>query len=311
MTTSLKANRTKHHKAKAGWTFVEMLVAVALSSVCLGAGALALQSISSNAKRTTSIVEIDIGTSNNQNFYGNASSTLRTYMAPNFGKLMFAQEMREKMAEDALRSTAVFCLPRSLANSIRPTVLTITGRPNLDSPDRFREFLATVEPTSAAIFGTDEFRSVPATNRPNMSIFMLGQSNNLNEINVNAIYEIDFVTPSNRPGTYASVRRYVGTGLTHYYDIFYQDGNGDPFFPQFVAFEHQSLQSSETNAIQQAFQIAPNSPFYLVWLPDPSINPYKKPAVTPSDPAVYPLSAYETMAGKTSFCIVLPMFPSL
>ena len=301
-------------QAIAGWTFVEMLVAIALSSVCLGAGALALQSISVNSKRTTSIVEIDIGETRNMNFYGNTGGKLRTYMAPNFGKIMHAQELREKMAEDALRSTGIYCLARSESNSIRPLTLSYPGgtayREKLDSTEAFRSFLAQVEPTSSAIF-SEAVRTAPSTSSPHASIFMLGPSNDLDEIRVNAIYELDLVTPSNRNGTYASVRRYVDGNLTHYYDIFYDTGDGDAFHPAWVHFEHRSRRIAGEGTDLQRFQIARRSPFYIVWLPDPSINPYKKSAWTPKDPASMARSTYEHMSGKTSFTIVLPMFPSL
>ena len=296
-----------------------MLVAIALSSICLGAGALALQSISANSKRTTSIVEIDIGSTTNQNFYGNTESKIRTYMAPNFGKLMFAQEMREKLLEDAFRSTSVFCLPRSLPNSIRPAELSFPGgtgsRPKLDTPEAFRAFLAISEPTSTGIFTTVS-RNVPPTSAPSTSIFLLGPSNDVDKIRVNAIYEIDFITPSNRPGVYASVRRYADSSLTHYYDVFYGPGSGDSFHPQFVEFEHNSRQAlGESDLVpgtqipRTNFQVAPETPFYILWLPDPSINPYKKNPWTAADPVDSPRAAYEHMSGKTSFTTVLPMFP--
>jgi hypothetical protein len=291
-----------------------MLVAVALSSVCLAAGALALQSITSNSKRTTSVIEIDIGTSTNQNFYGNSNSKIRTYLAPNFGKIMFAQEIRDKMVEDAARSTAVFCLPRSIPNSIRPETLSYPGgsasRPILDTPEAFRSFLALVETTSVGIF-TSAVRNVPPTDKPSTSIFMLGASSDLDKIQVNAIYEVDFETPSNVAGTYVSVRRYVGESLTHYYDVFYPPGDGDNFHPQFVEFEQKSRQLAGESTDYKRFQIAPNSPFYLMWLPDPTINPYKRKKWTATDPSTMARSTYEHMAGKTSFTIVLPMFPSL
>ncbi|MDF1812557.1 MAG: hypothetical protein P1V20_10090 [Verrucomicrobiales bacterium] len=308
-------NTKSHHFQQAsGWTFVEMLVAVALSSVCLGAGALALQSISTNAKRTTSIIEIDIGGNTNQNFYGDAGSKIRTYVAPNFGKLMFAQEIRAKLAEDALRASAIFCLPRTIPNIVRPETLSYPGgtvvRPKLDSPEDFRAFLKEVEPTSEGVF-TSEIRNVPAVDKPNTTIFILGPAADVDKIQVIAIYEIDFLTPSNTAGIYASVRRYIGTNLTHYYDVFYPPGDGDSFHPQFVVFENESRKLAGESADIQKFQIAPYSPFYYMWLPDPTINPYKKLNWTKVDPSTAARSTYEQMAGKSAFGIILPMFPSL
>ncbi len=296
------------------WTFVEMLVAIALSSVCLGAGALALQSITSNAKRATSLVDVDIGTTTNLNFYGKATSQIRTYMAPNYGKLMFAQELRQLLIDDSLQSSAVFCLPRAIPSTIRPSELLFPGgvasRPRLDTPEAFRAFLAVAEPTSSAIF-TESVRNVPPTSTPNLSIFLLGPSNETDRIRVYAIYEVDLVSPSNRAGTYASVRRYVDGVLTHYYDVYYAAGSGDPFHPLYVAFEQRSRTVAGEPIEARRFQLATRSPFYLVWLPDPTINPYDKPQWTPVDATSSPRSTYEHMSGKTSFTTVLPMFPAL
>lgn len=286
-----------------------MLVAVALSSVVMGAGALALQSISANAKRATSLVEIDIGANESQNFYNSASGLIRTYIAPNFGELLFAQEMRDRMINDVNSSSAVFCLPRAGRNNIRPNTLVLSQRPTLDSPEAFRDFLAVQFPTAAAIYDAN-FRTEPSADSPNLTIYMLGQALSSSNINVNAIYEIDFVTPSNYNGSYVSVRRYVGNDLTNFYDIVYRRGPEDtnefPINPVFVTFEQQSrLAAAETADLQQ-FQIARKSPFYLLSLPDPTINPYDKPAVTP---AVTP--AYKNKEGITSFSVAIPMFPSL
>ena len=307
----------KPHQSKTGFTFVEMLVAVALSSVCLGAGALAFQSITANAKRSTSIIEIDIGQTTNQSFYPDAPATgkIRTYSAPNFGKLMFAQELRGKFIEDASRSTAVFCLPRSIPNTIRPTTLSYPGgsayRPKLDTPEAFRAFLAVVETTSTGVYDS-MVRNVPDPNKPSTTVYMLGPASSVDEIQVNAIYEVDFVTPSNVSGTYASVRRYVGSSLTHYYDVFYPAGDGTFSYTPFVEFESRSRKQgaeiTAEEAYRRSFQIAPYSPFYMVWLPDPSINPYDKQTYTSLD---LPRSTYEHMTNKSAFSLVLPMFPSL
>lgn len=295
-----------------GWTFVEMLVAVTLSTVCLGAGALALQSIVTSSRRATSLIEIDIGSTNNQNFYGSSGSIVGAYIAPNYGKLAYAQMVRDTLQEDALKSTAIFCLPRSLPNTIRPEALPApSGRPKLDSPDSFRKFLIDFDSTAATVYGTASFRNVPPADKPNTTIFLLGSSADAGEIQVNAIYEIDFVTPSNHAGTYASVRKYVGDTLTAYYDIFYKPGNGDSFYPQFVAFEQISRRAANESNDLKRFQIAPRGPFYLLWLPDPSINPYLKPKVTVTDATSSPRYTYAKMSGKTAFSVVLPQSPTL
>lgn len=298
-----------------GWTFVEMLIAVALSSVCLGAGALALQSISANSKRSTSLVEIDIGATNNQNFYGMNDGKISTYFAPNFGNLVYAQSMRDLLSNDTQRSTAIFCLPRSLPNTVRPETITFPGtppeRPNLDSPASFLKFLISYDATAETIYGSTAYRNVPPQSQPNTTIYLLGNSVQSDKIQVIAVYEIDFLTPSNRAGVYTSVRRYVGPTLTRYYDVFFKPGDGDAFYPQFVAFEQSSRRAANESNDLQRFQIAPGNPFYIIWLPDPSINPYIKPPITSVDSSSNPRSTYAKMSGKTAFSLVLPMFPSL
>ncbi len=295
-----------------------MLVAISLSAVFLGAASLVYASISANSKRLTTLIEVNIGSTTKNNFYDQSGSTVRVYTAPNYGKAAFAQEFRDLMLNDADRSSAIFCLPRSINNSIRPEFLrylpgdsgATLPRPLMDSPEAFRAFLADVEPTSTAIYDSP-IRNVPATNRPNATIYMLAPETDNGYIRVRSVYEIDLISAGSAGGTYASVRRYRNGTLTHYYDVHYAAGSGDAFQPLFVAFEQQSrLAVAEGTAIDR-FKIAGGSPFYFVWLPDPSINPFELDTWTKVDPASSPREAYEHMAGKTSFMVALPMFPNL
>lgn len=295
-----------------------MLVAIALSAIFLGAASLVYASISANSKRLTRTVEVNIGESTKRNFYDQGGATLRVYAAPNFGKAAFAQTIRDLLAEDSEQSSAVFCLPRQIANTIRPEFLRYeagdpggtTPRPRLDTPDAFRAFLATVEPTSAAIYDTP-IRNIPSTDRPNFTIFLLGPESAPGYIRVHAIYEIDFVPVTNVAGTYASVRRYRNGTLTHFYDVFYDAGPGTPFAPAFAVFERTSRRAVTEGTAVDRFKVSSGNPFTLVWLPDPAINPYTVPATPPSSPATSPRQAYESMTGKSSFLVALPMFPSL
>ncbi len=305
-------------RKEAGWTFVEMLVAASLSAIFMGAAALVLSSISYNSKRLTSLIDVNIGATANQNFYGSSSETIRVYSAPNFGRLVQAQEMRDNFIEDLSYATACFALPRSELNSIRPEFLDFpTGvsgatpdHPQLDSPEAFRSFLAEVEPTSAAIFDTP-IRNVPDNAKRNVTIYMLGALTQEDFIRVNAVYEIDFVTPTGKTGTYASVRRYKNGTLTDYYDVYYSDGPGDDFYPAFVAFERKARVLKVESTEIDRFKVAPGSPFYFIWFPDPAINSKNQPAWTTVDTVSSPRAAYEHMAGKTSFMVTAPMFPSL
>ena len=305
-------------KIDEGWTFVELLVAISISAIFLGAATLVMASITANSKRLTTVVDASIGSSTKLNFYNQSGNVVRVNTAPNYGKAARFEEFRDLLLDDAHRSVGVYCLPRNLENSIRPEFLryeaTDAGstipRTRLDTPEAFRNYLASVEPTSGAIYDT-AIRNVPPTTRPNTTIYMVTPTSDAGYIRVHAIYEIDFVATSSPVGTYASVRRYKNGSLTHYYDVFYESGSGDPFHPVFVAFERKGrLAVNEGQAIDR-FKVSDGNPFYLLWLPDPAINPYKLPNWTASDPASSPRAAYEQMSGKTSMVIALPMFPNL
>jgi hypothetical protein len=294
-----------------------MLVAISLSAVFMGAAALVFSAITTNSKRLTTVMDLNIGSANKANFYSQSGDTVRVYQAPNYGKAAYVQDFRDLLLEDASYSSSIYCLPRSVINTVRPEFLTYdagvvgtaTNRPRLDTPEAFRQFLATVEPTSAAIYDSS-IRNVPATAKPNTSIYFLAPETDPGYIRVRAVYEIDFVTPTNLTGTYVSVRRYKNGALTHYYDIYYAAGAGDAFQPGSVAFERKGRLAVDEGSAIDRFKVSNGSPFYLIWLPDPAINPYSLPAWTAADPATSPRAAYEKMTGKTSFLISLPLFPS-
>lgn len=294
-----------------------MLVAISLSAVFMGAASLVFSAITTNSKRLTTVMDLNIGSANKANFYSQSGDTVLVYQAPNYGKAAYVQEFRDLLLEDASYSSSIYCLPRSVINTVRPEFLTYdagvvgtaTNRPRLDTPEAFRQFLATVEPTSAAIYDSS-IRNVPATAKPNTSIYFLAPETDPGYIRVRAVYEIDFVTPTNLTGTYVSVRRYKNGALTHYYDIYYAAGAGDAFQPGFVAFERKGRLAVDEGSAIDRFKVSNGSPFYLIWLPDPAINPYSLPAWTAADPATSPRAAYEKMTGKTSFLISLPLFPS-
>lgn len=310
-----QAQKKKNLRA---WTFVEMLVAISLSAIFLGAAALVFSSISVNSKRLTQILEVSIGSTTKQNFYGQSGSTVRVYSAPNYGKAAFAQTFRDLMLEDASNASAVYCLPRTLDNSVRPEFLRYEAgdddaglpRPRLDTSNAFRSFLAISEPISAGIYDSP-IRNVPPTDRPQASIYMLTPESDNGYVRVLAVYEIDLVATTSPIGHYASVRRYKNNALTHYYDVFYENGSGDSFAPLFVTFERKSRAAVNEGQAIDRFKVADGNPFHLVWLPDPAINPYQEAAWTDVDPASSPRAAYEHMAGKTSFLVALPMFPSI
>lgn len=295
-----------------------MLVAISLSAIFLGAAALVLQAVSTNSKRLTSLIDVTIGEGHNQNFYGQSGDTLRVYSAPNYGRMMFAKDLRDSLLTDIEKSEAVFCLPRSIDNSVRPEFLrylagddgSTLAHPQIDTPEAFRQFLADVEPTTAAIFDT-QIRNVPDPNKPNTTIFLLAPESSPSFIRIHAIYEIDFITPSNVSGSYVSVRRYKNGTLTNYYDIYYEPGDGDPVRPTFVVFESMARAAVSEGEDIDRFKIAPRSPFYLLFLPDPTINPEKMPVWGTTYSSSSARAAYGHLAEKTGLMTVVPMFPSI
>jgi len=314
---TVKTPNTKLH----AWTFVEMLVAISLSAIFLGTGALVLQSISHNAKRLTNLITLNIGATNKSNFYGQSGSTLQAYTAPNYGKIGFAQDLREQMLDDSSRCSATFCIPRSGLNTLRPEFITFPSgavgstspHPQFDTPEAFRQYLLTTFPTKAAVFNSP-IRNVPDPAKLSTSIFMLSPQTSTDSIRLYSVYDIDYVTPTGGGGIYVSVKRFKNGVLSHYYDIFYKGTvtTANTPSPQFVVFESKNRLAFPEGTPIDRFKVAPNSPFYLVWLPDPATNPLTIPTGTLTvPPATSPKQVYYKKSGTTAFLLALPMFPSL
>jgi prepilin-type N-terminal cleavage/methylation domain-containing protein len=303
------------HRRNGGFTFVEMLVAISLSALFIGTAATVLSAITQNSKHFSTVHNLAIGTSANQNFYGLTTSAVRVPGAPNYGRLGFVHEMRDQFYEDVSRSEGVYCLARTGLNSIRPEWLAwphsapTAGKPVLDTPEAFRQFLATAEPTSAGIFTA--YRNVPPASAPNTSIFLTAPTDQADYIKVQAVYEIDYLASTSPAGVYASVRRYKNGAMTHYYDVFFENSASTVLLPTFVAFESRARLASNEGAAIDRFKTGRSGPFYLIWLPDPSINPATTTAVTAPTSTSDPRQAYGHLAGKTGFMLTAPMFPSL
>jgi hypothetical protein len=295
-----------------------MLVAISLSAVFLGAASLVLASISVNSKRLSSVVTVTIGNTNKQAFYGQSGDTVGAYSAPNFGRAAFAAEFRDLLRDDIETAAFVHCLPRSLPNTVRPEFLryeagdagSTLARPRLDTAEDFRQFLAAAVPTSAGIYDT-AIRNVPPAARPNTTLFLIAPSEDPGFLRVRAVYEIDYVPVTNPAGTYASARRYRNGALTHYYDVFYETGPGALPVPSFVAFERTARASVIEGTPIDRFKVADWIPFYLVWLPDPAVNPHQIADTAPVAAASSPRSAYEHLGPRSSLNLVAPMFPNL
>lgn len=296
-----------------GFTLTEIIVASSIAALAFSAASLLFQAIGANNKRLSSVVSVPIGTVAATNFYGLAVSDINVYSAPNYGRSAFAEEMRELFWEDLGISSAVYCLGRDGLNSERPATIpfpAFPGQIRLDTPEAFRQHFVTQFPAAATIF--TPYRVVPGTS--NATVFVLGPSGSDTEIDVVAIYELDFIVTGDPAGTYASIRRYVDGNLANYYDAFYPQGTGTLFRPLFVAFERRNRLAypeapPTVPSWPDRFKRAKNQPFYFMWWPDPAA-----PALESPSPATYvasdPRAEYGHMGGRTSFMFTVPMFPS-
>jgi hypothetical protein len=312
--------RTRHRLH--AFSLVEMSLVSALSVMVIGAGAMIFKLIGSQQRRTTDYGAIELGSANLLNLYGLNTTKINTWFAPNYGRSIRADQLRDFFHDDVETASAVYCLPRAGRNAVRPTTIPLAATVRgieLDTPAAFLTVLAAAESNAASTFTT--YRGAPPASARNGSIFIIQPStnDNPNELTVRCIWEVDIlpVSTSSASGTYATVRRYVGFQLTHYYDVFYKD-DASGFGPVFVNFERAARASSGPSAVSsiEAFKQAAAHSFYFVWWPDP-VLPKLRPngAETPTDAAGATIgatdfrSAYSAHFGQTSYFFVVPMFP--
>ena len=316
---------THRARGQRGFSLVELAFVSAMSVSVFGAAVLGYRAISVQQTKATNYGRVTIGSANLQNFYGlRGTSTFNTWFAPNYGRSIRAEEMRELFYHDIEAASSVFALPRSGRSSVRPTAIGLSSStPGLlvDTPEAFLTVLSASESAAATTFST--YRGLPPTHAGNASIFLIQPSLNSepNQLTVRSIWEIDFVpivgSTSTPGGTYATVRRYVGTTLTHYYDTFYKDDSSS-FGPPVVHFERAARASSGPGATAtgEAFKRAGAHSFYFVWWPDPGA-PNLRPSggTTPTDLAGSAITGsdfrtgYAAHYGQTSLFFVVPMFP--
>jgi hypothetical protein len=304
------------------FSLVEMSLVSALSVMVIGAGTLIFNVIVSQQRRTTDYGSVELGSANLLNLYGLNATKINTWVAPNYGRSIRSDQLRDVFHEDVETAAAVYCLARSGRNAVRPTAIPISATlrgVEVDTPAAFLTVLAVAEPDAATTFTS--YRGAPPSSARNGSIFIIQPSanDNPNELVVRCIWEVDIlpVSASSASGTYATVRRYVGFQLTHYYDVFYKD-DASAFGPVFVNFERAARASSGPSALAsvEAFKQAGSQSFYFVWWPDP-VHPKLRPngAATPTDASGATIaatdfrSAYSTHFGQTSYFFVVPMFP--
>ncbi len=285
-----------------------MLAAVSISALAFGAAVLAFRSITVNQDRLSSLVDLELGTDTISNYYAQDTDTVSVYASPNYGRAAFAEEMRELFWEDLQYSSAVYCLSRDELNTVRPTTLTYDADdpPRIDTPNGFRAFLSAQIPEASLFL---DYRGEPTG--ANASIFLIGPATSETEMPVQAVYDIDFVTPSGKTGTYASVRRYREGALTHYYDIYYEGQTGDAFQPVFVHFERDTRRAVNEGAAIDRFKAANGMPFYFVWWPDPASLFLEKVSGSIAYGTDDPREAYAHMGGRTPYFFAVPMYPAL
>lgn len=320
---------------RGGFTSVELLLVLALSAVIIGGAVISYGSLVRSQPSISSVVTVPLGAARMQNFYGSSASSLNVAMAPQYGALSQAEELREQFLTDTISATAVFCLPRDGTNTWRPSVIPYDPalHVELDTPQKFRAHIVANASVADSLYR--DYRNPlndTAVVPQNLSIFILGYSRYSGYLKVNAIYDIDVITFTGKTepnGIHASVKRYadaVGsttpTTLTYMggYDVFYPPSvpnptnttqwNKDGFTPLFITFERATrLALRETPTTIERFKRASERPFYFIWWPDPAVR-HLGP-VTNTFAATDPRHAYNHMAGRTSFMLVVPMFPAL
>lgn len=309
-----------------GFSSVELLLAIAIGAAVIGAAAIAYGSIARNLPRVGSSAILTLDSTKIGNFYGLNQTTLQASVAPSYGSLARAEDMRERFLADTLSATAVYCLSRTDINTYRPYSIAYNPATDLvlDTNVNFRQHLINKGLTTAAAFTNKRNYDSTSTNA---TIFVLGYSSISTVLTVSAIYEIDVVRPvSPTTGYYASVRRYVASpdtaaALTQYYDVYYPAPPTPPgtlkadtenFAPIWISFERLNRKDKPETVDIDRFKAAREKPFYFVWWPDPAARTLgmqfaSNNAYAPSDPR----KIYNHMAGRTSFMFTVSMFPSL
>ena len=314
---------------------MELLLVMALSAMILGGAVVSYGTIVRSQPRVSSMVSVPLGINYMLNFFGANSDSVNVGMAPQYGALSLAEELREQFLTDTLSATAVYCLPRDGMNTWKPSIIAYDPAQNgeLDTPQKFRAHIVANAGVSSTLYR--DYRN-PLTDGSavpqNASIFVLGYSKYAGYLKVNAIYDIDLIrfTAANQPnGIYASVKRYADastsqnpTTLTYMggYDVFFPPSIPNPtsasqwstdgFTPLFITFERAArLALSETPATINRFKRAYERPFYFIWWPDPAARHLGPVANTFT--ATDPRQAYNHMAGRTGFMFTVPMFPAL
>jgi prepilin-type N-terminal cleavage/methylation domain-containing protein len=303
-------------RRSSGFTFVELLVAVAVGGTLIAAAVLGYATVSQSAPRGGR-VDVRVAGATLETLYGPGNYGDYVSLAPNPNYLqgVEARRLKDRLLADVSSASAVFCLGRNqrVALTGRTNALLVPAftdfRTNA-TPEAFRNFLTNTTALNAATVFAGAQNGV--LTQSNCSVFVLGglqsglESTNT-RLNVLATYEVDFIGTTDPSGTFASVRRYAGTNSvpTDYYHVFYageQNVGTNGFRPLGVYF-------ARTNTTGATFPVSPNHPFTFVWWPDPLVTSLSNSSGVSVAGSVR--SNYAAMAGRTSLFFALPVFPGL
>jgi prepilin-type N-terminal cleavage/methylation domain-containing protein len=344
--TAIHPHRPVKHARQRGFSLTELVVVAGLAAVVFSTAALAFRTITVHQKRSTAYQEVDVGPAISKAFYDNPTGKLDVYTTPNYGMTARAEIMRGEFWNDVAHASAIYCLPRPRitvtlnssitdkergVNYLHPLTIDVTpasgvapfSGTSLDHPNAFRGLLQAVSPVDSASNPfpfTNTYRGVPAANDVNGSIYIMQMSSNENTLNVRAVYDIDLLDVADpNQSTYASVKRFVGTTLTHFYDVLFSGPGADQtppnFGPVFACFERSVRRAyPEASGIADqanAFKRAADRPFYYIWWPDPATPRLAGIPTTTAYTADDARSYYSKHENQTTWLFTVPMFPAL
>lgn len=292
--------KRRHHRQgerAGGFTLMELLVTAGIAAGVITAAVMLYATVSSARNSMDSRVEVDIGDAAAAGFYELAAETnLLTWEAPNFGRRAMAEELRTSFLNDLKNTSGVFCLSRPGTTSLRWLDLPYSGNVPT-TPNEFRQKLAEENPSATTVFSS--YTTVPASNDTGLSIFLVGPSP-AGSLSILAIYEVDLVAVASPEGTYASVRRYIGSRFQEYYDVFYTEQNAD------------DTRAAPFSPLVRYFPAEGSVPaFYFIWWPDPGVWPLQGEVYADTYASGDPRKDYLQMGNRTSFFMVVPQYPSM
>lgn len=300
-----------------GFSLVEVMVASGIAATVVTAAALVISAVGMNQRRLSTYGSIEIGAPAADNYYGLTGLTVDAYEAPNYGRAVSADLLRERFWEDVSHASAVYCMARTGLNTVRPVYVPLDNLADgraLDSPEAFRAHLATVLSQSTTVY--QSWRG--SSNFDNGSIYILQPSGFSDFLAVRAIYDIDIQNTSKPAGTYVSVKRYSWNVLTDYYDVFYRDGTNNAVFKPLFVFHERRARLSQAETAYDKYKTAADMPFYMIWWPDPAVGALNSQGASSTDSLTTiptgvpnPLPDYAPLAGRTSYFFTVPLFPSM